>query len=146
MIEHQNRPVPEVSNPDMANVRQGAEILRLTLAYEQLIHRGKSRTEAAHLLSSQNKQFSPDFFSALVTLDPNAEEGDVRKCRIELLSPGMIVQEEIRTFDGALVLSTGQEVTPPLILKLKNLQARRAIGGTLTISSPKTTLSFVKGA
>ena len=144
MIEHQNRPFREID--DRADMRLGAEILRLTLAYEQLIHKGRSRTEAAHLLASQNKQFSPEFFEALVTLDPNAEEGEVQKCRIELLAPGMIMQEEVRSAEGTLVVSKGQEVTPPLILKLKNLQARRVIPAEVTVSSPTTTLSFVKGA
>ena len=94
----------------------------------------------------QNKGFSPKFFDALVMLDPNAEEGQTQKCRIELLSPGMIIQDEIRTADGALVVAKGQEATQPLILKLKNLRARRVIGAEVTVSMPATALSFVKGA
>lgn len=146
MIEHQNRPVREADGSETADMRIGAEILRLTLAYENLIHQGTSRTEAAHTLSRQNKNFSPGFFQALVALDPNAEEGEIRKCRIEVLSPGMIVQQEIRTYDGALLVSKGQEVTPPLLLKLKNFHARRMIAGEVTVSMPTTTLAFVKGA
>jgi response regulator RpfG family c-di-GMP phosphodiesterase len=146
MIEHQNQPISGVSDPDMAEVRMGAKILRLTLAYERLIHKGNSRTEAVHTLSRQNKEFSPEFFDALVTLDPNAEEGEIQKCRIELLAPGMIIQDEVRTTDGALIVSKGQEVNPPLILKLKNLYARRVIGGEATVSLPTTNLTFVKGA
>jgi CheY-like chemotaxis protein len=146
MIEHQNRPVPEVGNNAMTEMRLGAEILRLTLAYERLIHKGTSRTEAAHSLARQNKSFSPEFFQALVTLDPNAEEGEIRTCRIDELSLGMIIQQEIRTDDGALLVSKGQEVTAPLLLKLKNFHARRAIAGDVTVSMPTTTLAFVKGA
>jgi hypothetical protein len=146
MIKHQNRPVPEVGDPETADLRLGAEILRLTLAYEKLIHKGASRTEAAHSLARQNKNFSPEFFHALVTLDPNAEEGEIRKCRIDELSPGMIIQQEVRTSEGALLVSKGQEVTSPLLFKLKNFHARRAIAGDLTISMPTTTLAFVKGA
>ena len=146
MIEHQNRPVPEGSDPDMADVRMGAEILRLVLAYEKLIHKGVSRTEAVHSLTMQNRGFSREFFDALAILDPNAEEGEIQKCRVELLSPGMIIQNEIRTGDGALVVSKGQEATPPLMLKLKNLHARRVIAGEVTVSLPTTTLSFAKGA
>jgi CheY-like chemotaxis protein len=146
MIEHQNRPVREVDESERSDMRLGAEILRLTLAYEQLIHKGTSRTEAAHRLASQNKSFSPEFFEALVTLDPNAESGEIRKCRIDELSPGMIIQEEMRTSEGALLVSQGQEVTPPLILKLKNFHARRLIAGDVTVSMPTTTLAFVKGA
>jgi hypothetical protein len=63
-----------------------------------------------------------------------------------LLVPGMIIQDEVRTTDGALIVSKGQEVNPPLILKLKNLYARRVIGGEATVSLPTTNLTFVKGA
>jgi FixJ family two-component response regulator len=146
MIEHQNNPVPESTDPDMADVRMGAEILRLVLAYEKMIHRGTSRTEAVHSLTLQNKGFSRAFFDALTMLDPNAEEGEIRKCRIETLSPGMIIQNEIRSGDGALVVSKGQEATAPLMLKLKNLHARRVIPTEVTVSMPTTMLSFVKGA
>ncbi len=148
MIEHQNQPLPETGAGDSQSVdiRQGSEILRLTLAYEKLIHKGASRTEAVHTLSRQNKNFNPNFFQALVTLDPNAEEGEIRKCRTENLVPGMIIQQEIRTPDGVLLVSKGQQVTAPLVLKLKNFHARRAITGDVTVSMPTTTLAFVKGA
>jgi FixJ family two-component response regulator len=146
MIEHQNRPIREDEAAERSDMRLGAEILRLTLAYEQLIHKGASRTEAAHRLASQNKSFSPEFFEALVTLDPNAENGEIRKCRMDELSPGMIIQEEIRTCDGALLVAKGQEVTPPLMVKLKNFHARRAVTGNATVSMPITTLAYVKGA
>jgi CheY-like chemotaxis protein len=146
MIEHQNQPIPEVGEPVGADMRQAAEVLRLTLAYENLIQKGASRNEAAHTLARQNKNVSPDFLNALVSLDPNAEEGEIRKCRVDELTPGMIVQQEVRTIDGALLVSKGQEATAPLIFKLKNFHARRAIVGDITVSMPTTTLAFVKGA
>jgi response regulator RpfG family c-di-GMP phosphodiesterase len=146
MIEHQNEQVPAGLDPDMNDVRTAAEILRLVLAYEKLIHKGASRTEAVHTLTMHNKGFNQNFFDALVMLDPNAEDGEIQKCRVELLSPGMIVQGEIRSSDGALVVSKGQEVTTPLMLKLKNLHARRVITGEVIVSLPVSSLSFAKGA
>ncbi|MGA8271231.1 MAG: response regulator [Candidatus Sulfotelmatobacter sp.] len=148
MVEHQNQLLSEAAPGDTqaADIQRGAEILRLTLAYERLIHKGSSRIEAVHSLSRQNKDFSPEFFEALVLLDPNAEEGEVRKRRIDDLVPGMIVQQEVRTPDKVLLVSKGQEVTPALIFKLKNFHARRSIGADVTVSMPATSLSFVKGA
>jgi hypothetical protein len=146
MIEHQNEPSPKVRGSETADMRRGAEILRLTLAYERLIQQGASRTDAAHSLALQNKNFSPEFFGALVALDPNAEKGEIRKCRVQELLPGMVIQQEVRSSDGALLVSKGQEATPPLISKLKNFHARRAIAGEVTVSMPTTTLAFVKGA
>ena len=146
MIEHQNRPVVKADDSGMADMRLGAEILRLVLAYEQAIHKGASRTEAAHQLARQNTNFSPEFFRALVTLDPNAEGGETRRCRIEELSPGMIIQQEVQTYAGTLLVSKGQEVTPTVIFKLKNFHARKTIGPEVMVSMPTTSLAFVKGA
>ena len=146
MIEHQNLPVREVDETEKKDMRLGAEILRLTLAYEKLIHKGVSRTEAVHTLTGQNKNFSPQFFDALVELDPNSDEGEIRQCRIEALATGMIIQQDVRTGEGELLVSKGQEVTSPLLSKLKNFHARRLITGEVTVSMPTTTLAFVKGA
>jgi ActR/RegA family two-component response regulator len=146
MIEHQNRPVPEDSSAESPAIRMGAEILRLVLEYEKLIHSGKSRTDAAHLLTRLNRDFNPEFFRALVTLDPNADAGDIRRCSLEDLAPGMVLQEEVRSHAGDLLVSKGHEVTAAVIFKLKNYQARKAISGSVTISMPTSTLAFVKGA
>ena len=128
--------MPESDDSQPADMRMGARILRLILDYEKLIHTGASRTEAAHNLARQNTGFNPDFFLALVSLDPNAEEGKIQACRIEDLAPGMIMQQDVRTQDGQLLVSKGHEVTPTLISKLKNFQARRAIAGSVNISEP----------
>jgi CheY-like chemotaxis protein len=140
MIKYQTQAPPfegDISDRQKADMRTGAEILRLTLDFEKLIRQGSSRTEAAHTLSRQYKSFSPRIFEALVELDPNAEEGEVRRCWVNELSPGMIVQQDIRTFTGSLVVAKGQEVTLPLILKLKNLFDRKAITGDVTVSLPR---------
>jgi response regulator RpfG family c-di-GMP phosphodiesterase len=148
MIRHQSEALPEegTEGSQSSEIRRGAEILRLTLAYERLVQQGTSRTEAANRLARQNKDFSPDFFSALVTLDPNAEEGGTKKCRIPDLLPGMIIQQEVRTNEGVLLVSKGQEVTSPLLAKLKNFHARHALVGELVVSKPATSLAFRKGA
>ena len=146
MIQHQDHPAPPGEGAESGDMRTGAEILRLILEYERLIHRGVSRTESAHQLSMRNRNFSQKFFEALVTLDPNAEDSEIRKCRIEELTPGMILQEEVRSTTGGLLVSRGQEITPTVIFKLKNFYSRRAIAGQVCVSMPKTTLSFVKGA
>jgi len=146
MIDHQDRPVPEVGSSAQPDIRLGAKILRLTLAYEKLIHTGVPRSEAAHSLARQNRDFSSEFFEALVTLDPNAEEAGIRRCRIEELAPGMIIQQEVRTYAGTLLVSKGQEVTSPLLAKLRNYHSKSTIPADVTTSMPGTTLAFVKGA
>jgi len=81
-----------------------------------------------------------------VTLDPNAEEGETRKCRIDDLTPGLIIQHVVQTFDGDLVVCKGQEVTPAVIFKLKNFHARRTIAGDVLVAMPKSALAFANSA
>ena len=141
MIEHQSGPIPPEGGPEKAEIRRGAEILRLILAYEDFIRKGTSRNETVHQLARHNPKFSPEFFNALVALDPHAEEEQTKSCRIEELAPGMIIQQEIQSVDGTLMVSKGQEVTSTVIFKLKNLQARRVISGPITVSVPAAKLS-----
>ncbi len=147
MIKYQAQPgsKPGSDDPQKSDIRQGAEILRVILAYDKLIQNGKSRTEAAHWLSRHSDDLPAEFFQALVLLDPNAEEGQVRKCRIQDLVPGMIIQQELRSPDGTLIVSKGQEVTAPLLVKLGNLLLRRAISPEVAVSEPST-LTFVRAA
>jgi len=146
MIEHQNRPVPKEGDPEQAEIRRGAEILRLVLAYEDAIHKGKSRSEAASLLARLNPRVSSRFFEALVSLDLAAEEQGVKTCRIDELAAGMVIQQEVRTNDGTLVISKGQEVTPTVIFRLENLHARQLIPPNLLVSSGEVPASSVKAA
>ncbi|MFL6444075.1 MAG: response regulator [Candidatus Sulfotelmatobacter sp.] len=146
MIRHQNRAVSQSENTELPDIRKGAEVLRLVLEYEQATHQGASRTEAAHTLARQNSEMGPEFFAALVALDPNAEEGQVKRCSIDELYAGMIIQQDVQTNGGSLLVSTGQEVTPTVISKLKNFHARGSIDGYAKVSSAKSTLSFVKAA
>ena len=149
MIKYQTQQPPmegDITDRQKSDMRTGAEILRLALDFEKLISQGMSRTEAAHTLARQYKHFSPSVFQALVELDPNAEEHEVRRCWVNELSPGMIVQKDIRSVTGSLVVSKGQEVTVPLILKLKNFSARKAISGDVTVSLPQAAVAAKAGA
>jgi CheY-like chemotaxis protein len=146
MIQHQNRSVSQSENKELPDMRRAAEILRVVLAYEEATHGGSSRTEVAHTLARQNTELGPEFFAALVALDPNAEEGQAKKCGIEELYPGMIIQQDVQSNSGTLLVSAGQEVTAAVISKLKNFHARGSIDGAVKVSAPKSSLSFVKGA
>jgi hypothetical protein len=57
----------------------------------------------------------------------------------------MIIQQDVYSNGGTLLVSAGQEVTPAVISKLKNFHARGGIEGAVKVSAPKSTLAFVKG-
>jgi response regulator RpfG family c-di-GMP phosphodiesterase len=139
MIAHQNDSAPvggdvaKVATPDM---RLGANMLRATLAFDELVTRGLSQAEAANRLSRQHAEFDTRIFQALVEMDGEKSKMEVRSCDIsELIPYDMVLEEELRTKTGMLLVAKGQDITPTLILKLKNFLEKGAIGRKVAISA-----------
>jgi response regulator RpfG family c-di-GMP phosphodiesterase len=140
MIAHQNDLAPalgDLENLQTADIRLGANLLRATLAFDDLMGKGLSKKEAADRLSQEHKDFDPRIFRALreLELDPEEIQTVVHICTVDELVPvGMVVEQEVRTKAGLLLVAKGQEVTEALILRLKSFQEDGAIGGTVTVT------------
>jgi len=148
MIAHQNQPEVvegDITDPDRADMRLGAEILAVTVAFDDFLRQGLSRTEAAHRLVRRHKHLDKRIFEALVELEPEVDQKQTRPCSIADLAIGMILEQEVRTETGLLIVAKGQEVTPALILKLRNFYEKNVMDGVLTVSVPEG-LSLAKGA
>jgi response regulator RpfG family c-di-GMP phosphodiesterase len=141
MIAHQNDSAPskgDAANLEIADMQLGANLLRATLAFDELVRKGVSESEAAKCLSREHKDFDPRILQALVESDATIAQTEVHTCTLEELSPvGMVLAEELRTTTGVLLVAKGQEVTAALILKLKSFLEKGAIGSTVVISSQK---------
>jgi response regulator RpfG family c-di-GMP phosphodiesterase len=137
MIALQNQPATvegDISDPAGEEMRLGAELLRVTLAFDSLVRQGSSRTEAAHTLSRRHEGLDSRVLVALVEVEPEANEMKVRTCRIEEIVSGMIIDQDLRTDKGLLIVARNQEVTPSLIRKLKNHYEKGVLCGDIVIS------------
>jgi response regulator RpfG family c-di-GMP phosphodiesterase len=142
MIEHQNDPPAEGgrANLETADMRLGANLLRVTQAFDELVGKGSSQSEAASILSGELKGFDPRIFQALQELDLNSKKAQeaVRDCAIHELIPfGMVMEQELRTKSGVLLAARGQEVTAAFIVRLKSFLEYGTIGRTVTVSSSR---------
>src|SRR5580692_1090730 len=139
MIAHQNDSAPiggDIAKVATADMRLGANMLRATLAFDELVTKGLTQSEAASRLSRKHADFDPRIFQALVELDAGKTKLEVRSCDIdELISYDMVLEEEMRTKTGMLLVAKGQDITPTLILKLKNFLEKGAIGRKVLISA-----------
>jgi len=144
MIAHQNQPITvegDIRDRERAEMRMGAQLLQATLAFDGLVRKGSSRTEAASRIGRQYKDLDSRIPMALVEVEPEDSEKKVRSCRIEDLTAGMILDREIRTEAGLLITAKNQEVTPSIILKLKNYYEKGAIIGDLVVLIPPPSAS-----
>ncbi len=142
MIAHQNDPAPVaggIASWETPDMRLGANLLQATLAFDDLLRKGLSRNEAVSRLAREHRDFDPRILPALQGLDvgPQKARTLVHTCAIRELIPfGMILEQELRTKAGLLLVAKGQEVTAALILRLKSFQEFGSIGDTVTVSGP----------
>lgn len=126
----------ESGMPD--TVRLGADILRLAIAFDNLKILGRSDREAMAELR-KGKKFEASLIAALESLPAEAGELEPRAIEIADLEAGMVLQEEIRMPSGLLLVAKGQEVTYPLLVRLRNFHQLRVINRKLLVLAPQET-------
>ncbi|MGB9197367.1 MAG: HD domain-containing phosphohydrolase [Terriglobales bacterium] len=98
----------------------GAKLLKLAIAFDDLGMRGLSEEDAMTRLRLRSSEFGEELIDALKDMKPEGGKMELRKVPVNKLSPGMILQQEIRNKAGMLVMAKGQEVTHALLIKLAN--------------------------
>ncbi len=88
----------------------GANILRASLAFDELVGKGMSKLDAATRLSRDHKQFDPRIFGTQSEVKVDVEKArtasQVRNID-ELVPRGMILEQELRTKAGLLLVAKG---------------------------------------
>ena len=129
-----------VENDVSDSIKTGAVILQIAIAFDKLKEQGLSHLEAIAELQASRK-FDARIVKALETLEPQRAAMEPRVVEISSLEPGMILDEEIRSTIGLLLAAKGQEVTYPLVVRLKNFHRRHLIddrAAVLVPGNPKT--------
>ena len=140
MIAHQYEDFPlagDIDTPETEDVRLGSRIIRAALTFDSLLRKGHSRVEAAHYLTKACPGLDRKIIEAMVELEPEVAGEIARPRQITALTIGMILDQDVRTEKGLLVAAKGQEVTPPLLMKLKSFLGKQAIADEVGVSQPK---------
>jgi hypothetical protein len=140
MIAYQNHPLPtewNMGDREMKEMRLGAQLIRAALAFDLQLRKGASRLDAAHFLSMKFADLDSKIVEAMIELQPESAGKDSRSIPIAELAAGMILEGEVRSKAGILIAAKGQEITSPLLLKLKSFFAKGSIQDTVAASSRK---------
>jgi len=143
MIAHQNRPTSvdsDITDREMADMHLGADLLQVTIAFDDLLRKGRSRVEAANQVMKQYRHVDQQVVFSLIELDPEREEAKGELCAIEKLKVGMILGKNVYSKTGALVVTDGQQLTSTVIMKLKNLLVAGDVDGSVFIVAANTSL------
>ena len=140
MIAYQNQPLPEewnVNDREMKDMRLGAQLIRAALAFDLQLRKGRSRLDAAHFLTRKFADVDMKIVEAMIELEPEVAGQGAQTLPITNLSTGMILEQEVRTRTGTLIAAKGQEVTSPLLLKLKSFSTKGSIDGQVVACPAK---------
>jgi response regulator RpfG family c-di-GMP phosphodiesterase len=98
-----------------ADASPDGSLLRLLVAFEQLLSRGRSAEEAMADLRRQGRGYDPHQLNMLETAMLHSGPPDeIKALRLDDLEDGMILEEQVRTCSGNILLNAGQEITPAL--------------------------------
>lgn len=112
----------------------GSRVLRVLFDLADAEGQNMSRSRALNLLRGRAGWYDPDVLDAVVTCLESQAQGDTSMLHrppltisFSNLQIGHVLASDIRTMDGILIVSTGNEITPPLMQRLRNFSSLSGI-------------------
>ncbi|MBZ5592152.1 MAG: response regulator [Acidobacteriia bacterium] len=129
MIAGQNLAQPP--SPPRAQLQEvvstGVHLLCAAIDFDRLITRDRSKEEALAHMRQREYDYDPACLRALATFVPHEAGMELRVLKSAELRRFMIVDQDVRSKNGLLLLAKGQEVTPSVLDRLKAFAAKVGI-------------------
>jgi len=117
------------------SVSLGGRVLRDAAAYDGLITAGTDPAVAAATLQHRYGEAEARTLRAFAGATGCSVRRAALEVRLEDLQPGMTLQTDIRSAQGALVVARGQVVTESLLERLRNFAVNKSITQTAVVLS-----------
>lgn len=121
--------------------RVAAQIVAVVRDIDLALARGEPFQVVLDQLSASKGKTDPDVLRAAQELAGEifriSAGGDLRRIPVRKLIIGMVLQEDIRTLEGELLISAGHEVTDALLARIRNYARRCLTQEEVTVLVPK---------
>jgi CheY-like chemotaxis protein len=107
---------------DPPMVIMGGKMLRLAAELDEAILRGETLEEVTARLSMEGR-YPLELLATLAGLHMQRTAMEQRSIHVRDLTPKMILDEDVRSRNGTLLVAKGFEVTPTMIMRLQNFSA-----------------------
>jgi len=137
MIRHQLDDYSEIKKvlKDPA-ILMGAAILKASIDYDLLLHQGFVKKDAFQKLEEKTPDcYHPEVLAILKTIPPPVIKRKAVAVSVKELRRGMVLEEDVCSKGGLLLISRGQEITNTVRLLLENHFKRGNIKETLLVST-----------
>ncbi|MFH2045598.1 MAG: HD domain-containing phosphohydrolase [Pseudomonadota bacterium] len=102
------------------NIPVGARILKAVIDFDILEAKGIEKLKIIKQLKELPEKYDPDVLSAMEYLAGGGAKHEISDMLFADLKTGMILNEDVRSKAGRLLISRGHEVTPVLLSRLNN--------------------------
>jgi CheY-like chemotaxis protein len=138
MVAQQDSAPPSSSTVDFKRdlTVLGAQILKVAIAYDQLMSGATNHEESLSWLRSRPEQFISLVVDALRNLEIEPQSMESRQCQISELECDMILQEDVRNATGMLLVAKGTQISYALLARLRNTLRRSPISGAVLVRVP----------
>ena len=110
----------------------GGQILKVALAYDALTARGKKGVDAIDELKSEPNKYDPALVQALIAGE-GGSSFEVMTLPLTKLKPGMILDQNIVSAAGALLVAKGQELSTAVLLRMAVSEENAIITGPVRV-------------
>lgn len=111
-----------------------ANLLHCVNEFDRRLLRGIARMEVLRMMANASDEFNEDVVQALAAIKTSgAESGSRRVVMIDQLANGMVVDEDVRTADGMLIVPKGYVVNDTVRRRLRNFRLHDDIDETITV-------------
>lgn len=114
-------PIPPgdiTSEEDQINL--GAQLLKLALDYDEEVSRGLSHRETLSIMQRRGGMYNPYLINVLEKLQGAEVDTSIKEITVDELHTGMIADQDILARGGLLLVHKGQEVTHPILIRLRH--------------------------
>ena len=112
--------IPELPDHMVEETILGAHILKLAVAYDNLLMKSISEEDAMDRLRTRKSEFSPQLLQALVGVNLESRGMVSRRMLVINLAAGMVLDQDLESKEGLLIIPKGQLLTTTLLIKIRN--------------------------
>jgi response regulator RpfG family c-di-GMP phosphodiesterase len=117
----------------------GARALKAALDFDVLESQGYSVQVALDTMRARKGWYDPALLEAIARLQGDKpREATVVDLHLHEVRPGMVFAQDVKTRSGLLLIARGQEVTPSLVVRIKNLALNSKINDSVLVILPRS--------
>jgi hypothetical protein len=115
----------------------GAHLLKIAVDFDQFLLQGIPAKGAIEKLKSKPKEYYLSALIALETLSADTTPFIIQEVSIREMTTGMILDEDLRSHNGSLMVARNQEINYALLVRIRNLHEKSPFPDKIKVKVPQ---------